>query len=197
MVQNNGQIATQSQDEEMEEQEDLTTDEHDEEGLLPTDERDEEELLPIDEHDEEELLPSPGEESDVGEQEEENEPEADNYFTVLSKLADQWLNGQLTHSVSASATNFFWDIAMKYIPLLSSLKTRDNLTRKTPSFTQERKKLFKDHCPGIKMRYGFKHKATGAVETVDCGTAQAKTFEKNQNYVKVYEEAHVEVIKTN
>lgn len=132
------------------------------------------------------------EEDDVEGDREEDEPVED-YFQVLSKLSEKWLETQLTHHVSATASNTFWAHAMESIPDLIRVKTRDNILRKTPGFTQERRKLHEDRCPKIHMKFGFKHKQTGAIETVDSQSAPMKQFQRNPDYVKVFEEAYIEV----
>ena len=121
-------------------------------------------------------------------------PPRENYFSVLESLSKKWLSAQLTHHVSAAGANTFWDIAMDAIPKMVSIKDVEGVTRKTPRFTQERRKMYKDNCPKIQMRFAFKHKLTGEIETIDCDATPAKRFQRNPDYVKIYEEAHVKVI---
>ena len=82
---------------------------------------------------------------------------------------------------------------MKFIPVLESLRDRDNVTKKTAGFAQQKKNLYSMKCPKIKVKFGYKNKSTGIVEAVECGTESIKNFEKNPDYVKVFEEAHVQV----
>ena len=130
-----------------------------------------------------------------GEDEQENVEEEESYFGALKQLSKKWIGAQLTHHVSATAADTFWDTAMELIPKLMSLKDRDSVDRKTPKFPQQRKKLYSNYCPPVKMRFAFKHKATGAIETVDSDATPLKRFQRNSDYVKIYEEAHVQVIK--
>ena len=135
------------------------------------------------------------EEEDKKHEEEEAEDEDKNdYFKLLDNLSSKWLSAQLTHHVSATAANVFWDIGMKQIPILMTIKSQNSVTRKTPKFSHERRKLYEHKCPPIHMRFGFKHKVTGAIETVDCNSAPSNRFQRNPDYLKIYEEAHVKVI---
>lgn len=146
----------------------------------------------------EEVSPSSGEEA-MGQDDEEIEAEGpvnvENYSTVLTKFAEKWLLTQQTHNVSATATEKFWDIALKFLPELVEHKARDSITKKTPAFTQERKKLYKNLCPEVKMFFGFKHKSTGVIETVECTSTPNMTFQRNPEYIKVFEEAQIQVIR--
>ena len=137
--------------------------------------------------------PAPDPDPDSSPSESEGEAE-ENFFTVLEDMSKKWMCSQLTHRVSATASNTLWDVAMDMIPKLITLKNWDNITRKTPKFTQQRRKLYRDLCPPVKMRFGFLYKNTGAIETVDCDSTPSNTFQRNPDYVKIYEEAHVQVI---
>ena len=138
---------------------------------------------------------TPSQETEEEEHDEDEEPEqADNYLSVKSELSKKWLNTQLTHHVSGSATNAFWELSMKYVPVLQSLKDGENVKKKTPSFTQERRKLYRDRCPDVKMKFGFKVKSTGVIKTVECESTPTNNYQRNPDYVKVFEEAHVKVI---
>ena len=137
-----------------------------------------------------------GDDTDHEEEDEEDEEEIreeDNYATVLHKLSKKWIFTQRTHKVSATATDKFWNLAIDIIPVLMKAKERENIVKKTPTITHQRKKMSKKVCPKVKMRFGFKNKSTGAIETVDCDAAPIKTYQGNPDYIKVYEEAHVEV----
>ena len=131
-------------------------------------------------------------EEEEGEEEQEEEDE-NSYHGVLSKLSKQWLCSQMTHNVSAKATNAMWDLAMEYIPRLASIKKEQNLTRKTPKFIQQRRKLFTQFCPTVHMSFGFKDKLTGETQVVHGYGAPYNSFQRNPQYIKLYEEANVEV----
>ena len=172
----------------------------DDEGSVEEEEENDDEQGPVQEEeeendDEQEVLVA--EEDEPLEEEEVQEEDGDHYFSVLSSLSEKWLNTQLTHNVSAAATNSFWKISMELIPKLVSQKESDNITRKTPTFTQERRKLYRDNCPPVKMTFAFKNKSTGNIETVDCDATPMNAYQRNPSYVKVFEEAHVEVITIN
>ena len=131
-------------------------------------------------------------ESDIDIDQDQQEEE-ENYFSALNKLSKKWIATQLTHNVSAEATNTFWKLSMDLLPDMLSLKSRDNITRKTPKFPHQRRKLHKDLCPPVYMKFAFKHKVTGEIVTVDSNSTPAKRFQRNPDYMKLYEEAHVKV----
>ena len=87
----------------------------------------------------------------------------------------------------------FWETAFDFIPELVSLRERDSITKKTPTFIHERRNLYKNDCPEVQMKFGFKNKMTGVIETVDCTAAPVDAFQRNPNYVKVFEESYVQV----
>ena len=118
----------------------------------------------------------------------------DNYSSVLSTLSKQWMHTQLTHRVSATAANSFWSIALHQIPKLLDAKGNQHITRKTPMFTQQRRKLYLQYCPDVKMKFAFKNKNTGVVQIVESSSTPSNQYQRNPDYIKIYEEAHVEVI---
>lgn len=123
----------------------------------------------------------------------EVEEETENYFSVLKELSKQWRLTQLTHHVSAEAANSFWNISMGEIPKLLYFKDKDAVRKKTPQFVHQRRKLDKEFSPEVNMTFGYKNKEDGSIVTVDCTSTPINQYQRNPKYVKLYEEAHIEV----
>ena len=83
---------------------------------------------------------------------------------------------------------------MDLIPQVLFLKDRDNVDRKIPQFVHQRRKLYKNFSPEVKMRFCYKNKLDGTIEIVDCHSTPSNQYQRNPNYEKLYEEAYVEVI---
>ena len=82
---------------------------------------------------------------------------------------------------------------MKIIPKIVEVKEREHVNKKIPSFIHQRRLLYKKSCPPVKMQFSFKHKVTGEIHKVDCNSAPLKEFQRNPDYVKLYEEGHLQV----
>ena len=123
----------------------------------------------------------------------DDDNEGDNSNNLLHELSKKWLMIQLTHNVSAAATNSFWDASMSLIPGL--LEARQNLetNSKIPGFIHTRRKLYQDMCPPVQMTFAYLSKVTGEIEYVECTTAPTRTYPKSL-FTKLYEEAHIKVI---
>ena len=67
---------------------------------------------------------------------EEEEEEEETFLDLFENFSRQWLHTQLTHHVSLTASNAFWTLAMKLIPHLFEVKTREGIKHKIPQFLQ-------------------------------------------------------------
>ena len=113
---------------------------------------------------------------------------------MLQNLSKKWLVTQLTHEVSAAATNSFWQLSTELFQQLFEAKARDDVSKNIPGFIHLRRKLYKDSSlsPKIYMKFVFLNKTTNAIETVHCERSPSRQYSK-ANYIKLYEEAHVKV----
>ena len=136
------------------------------------------------------------------EEEEEEEMESDwesseeeipqNYSDLLHKLSIKWLSVHLTHNVSLEATYEFWKIALLCMPLLVQYKEEEEITRKTPQFVHLRRKLYDELCPKVYMDFEYTNKSTN--ETIHITSAKktpVKTYQRNPDYIKKFEAAHI------
>lgn len=126
----------------------------------------------------------------------DEDDDGNNYKDVLDSFSKNWLLTQLTHKVSARATNRFWDESMKFMPKLLELRSLQAPQKKIPKFINQRRKLYSDKCPEVKMEFAFKHKSTGVIKKVESSSAPLKALQHNENYIKLYEIASVKVIQT-
>ena len=110
-------------------------------------------------------------------------------------MSKKWSYTQLSHKVSAKATNTFWDICMEYVPQLKEMWEREGHTKKVPGFIHQRRQLYKQYCPEVIMEFGFKNKTDGSVKKVTSGKTPLKEYQNNPDYVKLYEIASVKVIE--
>ena len=126
---------------------------------------------------------------------EEDEQDVENdYVSFFNSFCKQWLHTQLTHHVSLAASNTFWKLSFENISKIFDLKRNENISRKIPQFYQIRKNFYKDNCPEVKMSFAFLDKNDQSIIHVNGDTTPLKEYERNPQYQKLYEEAHIEVI---
>lgn len=122
---------------------------------------------------------------------------ADDYETIYKHLSKEWLEVEINHRVSKVATNAFWDLAMEWFHRMFVAKKEQNVRKKTPKFPHIRRLLHKDYVPPIKMSFGYKDKESGDMTIVEDSLITPKgRFPANQ-FDKMYEISHVEVMNTN
>ena len=116
------------------------------------------------------------------------------FDSLFDSFSKQWLHTHLTHHVSLAASNTLWQLAFKYVSKIQELKQHEDVKRKIPQFLQTRKNLYKDYCPDIKMNFIFLNKNDQSITHVDVDRTPLKDYDRNPQFQKLYEEAHVEVI---
>ena len=117
----------------------------------------------------------------------------DNYKDILHAFSKQWLFTQMSHKVSARATNDFWDVCFKYVPQLMMFHEREGRQEVPPKFISQRRHLHKQFSPEVQMEFGFKHKKDGTIHKVKGSTTPLKEYERNEDYLKLYEISTVKV----
>ena len=120
----------------------------------------------------------------------------EDYNSLLNSMSRKWYFAQLSHNVSGTAAEAFWEIGRFFWPKLIQAKLQEGITKKTPLFQNQRKKLVSQLCPDISMQFGYLNLATGEVENVSSHITPIKDYERNPQYVKLYEEAHIQVINS-
>lgn len=115
-----------------------------------------------------------------------------NYQEILQALSEKWLLVQLTHNVSAAATNSFWQYVVDFFPALFLAKEKSNVNKNIPGYIHQRRKLYNDICPEIHMKFVYLNRSTGVIETILCNKDPSQKYPKAK-YLKLYEEAHINV----
>ena len=116
------------------------------------------------------------------------------YFDILDILSEKWFSTQLTHNVSAKATNAFWRLAVNWMGRMFHLRQRDGVTRKIPQFQNQRLKLYNEKCPRVSMTFVYNDVNTDETHIVhDVERAPRRRFEQKANIKKMYEVATVKV----
>ena len=118
--------------------------------------------------------------------------EDDDYNEILTFLSKEWLEAEMNHRVSKTASNKMWNIARTWFHRMYRAKEAQNIRRKTPSFAHIRKKMHEDYVPNINMTIAYKHKETGEITMVEDSVTPVSRFPPNL-YSKIYEIAEVKV----
>lgn len=112
---------------------------------------------------------------------------------MLHSLSKKWLLTQLSHKVSAKATNAYWELCMEYVPNLKQMWHREGQVKDIPGFIRQRRKLHKEYCPTVEMEFGFRKKTDGSIHKVYTETSPLKQFQNNPDYTKLYEISTIKV----
>ena len=131
---------------------------------------------------------------DIMSDEENVEEEGDateNYRDILADLSKLWIDNEVSHKVSKTASDLFWRISNEYFHRL--YVARGNRGRKIPQFGTIRNKLYQDKVPKIKMEIGYMSKDTGEVTVVkDVSSTPVSDF-PGSSHRRLYEIASVDV----
>ena len=123
--------------------------------------------------------------------------EENSFISLFQSFSKQWLHAQLTHHVSLAASNEFWNLSFQYVSKMVEMKEKEKVRRKIPQFLQARKNIYTEISPRIFMTFAFLNKEDGTITCVDVEKTPLDKFQRNPQYQKLYEEAHIEVIYYN
>ena len=127
----------------------------------------------------------------------DNESAAADYHDLLKTFSSKWLLSQLTHNVSLTAANAFWQLSLNFLPVLLEAKENSLVKKNTPGFIHQKRKLYDEMCPKVHMKFVFLNRITNEIETIECEKDPSRRFPKS-THIKLYEEAHIKVnIPTN
>lgn len=115
------------------------------------------------------------------------------YKCFMESFSKKWLDTQLTHQVSLKAAESFWDLAVCQLGKILEKKKEEKVKKKIPLFVTQKRKLYKELAPEVKMSFVFKKLDDGTIIKVNSDHAPLTQYQRNPNYQKLYEEAHVEV----
>ena len=118
--------------------------------------------------------------------------EVDDYDTILAKMVEDWMDIELRHRVSKTASNLFWDLSRTCFHRLFRAKDLQSIKKKTLSFLHIRKKLHQERVPPVHMEMAFQNKDTGVVSVVRDTKTRKNEFQSHE-FQKLWEIGHVEV----
>ena len=118
-----------------------------------------------------------------------NDDEDDEYEKILDEFRKKWMVAEITHKVSKSASNSFWELAMHFFPLLLAF---DN-NKKMVKFPQQRKILHESYVPRILMNIAYQEKKTEKYHTLNNVTVIPISQFPPSKFTKIYEIATVQV----
>ena len=123
-----------------------------------------------------------------------DDDEPDDYDTILKYLSKQWLEIELHHRVSKTASDAFWSLAKEWFHKLFVAKSAQTITRKTPFFVHIRRRLYKNYVPPVYLNFGFRNKENGDIVTVENALVAPKSGFPSHQFEKLWEIGHVQVL---
>ena len=113
----------------------------------------------------------------------------------MENFTKEWIRTKLTHHVSLAGADEFWKLSFKYVGDMLRLKEAENVTKGVPQFVHMRRLMYKDQtiCPEVKMSFVFMNKNDGTIHYIQEGQTPLKNFQRDTRFIKMYEEAHIEV----
>ena len=141
---------------------------------------------------EDDVLSPPEEDSDIDEPGFLDQSEEKDYYELLDEVSRAWLDTELDHKVSKTASNIYWQIACTLMIKVFEARKRQNITKKISRFQQIRRN-YEKKVPDINMKIGYIRKDTGELiveENLQCTPVKAYP---PSLYKKAYEIASVKV----
>lgn len=140
----------------------------------------------------------PGDEDDNEAQSDDEEVEQveevlEDYDTILKHLSKQWIDTEISHRVSKTASDAFWKLGKKWFHKLFQTKAAQGVRRKTPDFTQIRRRLYIEYVPPIKMDICYEDRENGALSIIQDTLVTPKSQFPPHRFTKVWEIGKVEV----
>ena len=125
----------------------------------------------------------------ISETTDSEDAEDEHYDSIFEKLKSDWMLIEIDHKVSKTATDLFWDAALKYFPKLKSAPGN----KRTQKFKSIRRKTREETIPTITFQFGYENRETGEIEVVNQDTTPIKQFPPSM-YEKKYEIGTIKVI---
>ena len=123
----------------------------------------------------------------------ESEVESENnedYDTIFDELKAKWILAETHHSVSKSASEHFWKIAVHFFPKL--IRAQPIKPKKIVQFKTIRNQMHDDLIPLIDLKFCFKNKLTGQIKMVNNTITPVKDYPPDK-FEKQYEISTVKV----
>ena len=113
----------------------------------------------------------------------------EDYDSIYEKIKSKWLNTEIHHCVSKSASEAFWNIGLQLFPKLHSAEGR---RKKTPQFQSIRNNMYNNLIPPVELEIGYRNKASGEITVIKDSITPLKRFPPDK-YEKLYEIGTVKV----
>ena len=110
------------------------------------------------------------------------------YSTIFKELKSQWMQTEILHCVSKTASEAFWKLGMLYFTKLAHASRK----KKIPVFRTIRDKMYNDLVPPVHLEIGYKNKESGEIEIVNDTVTPVKRYSSTK-YEKLYEIGTVKV----
>lgn len=114
------------------------------------------------------------------------------YPAILEKLTEDWLMLESKHKTSKSASEDFWELAKKAFPKLYRAKIDEVVLKNIPKFVSQRRKLYNNNVPPVKLEIGYLDKETEDVIVVEDDKTPKSRFHPSK-FQKLYQVASVKV----
>ena len=111
----------------------------------------------------------------------------------LQTVAKEWLLLEMSHNVSKTASDMFWEVAKKLFHGLVEEKMKCKKNKKIPTFTHIRRVLVSRNCPEIHLDLAYKTKATGEIVRLNDLQKIPVNEYKRSLYEPLYEIASIQV----
>ena len=131
----------------------------------------------------------------LNDEEEEDNPEVPyvDYSECLNELSRQWINCEIHHAVSKTASNELWRVAKNHFKKLYELKSSQNVQSKVPQLAHIRRKMVEEKVPPISMEVAYQDKETDEVIVLEDLTKSPVSQYPPHKYLNLYERATVKV----
>ena len=131
------------------------------------------------------------EDEEFDEEEEDDLEEENEYIKLFRIICERWQLIEINHNVSKTATNEFWEVAVKLLPTLIQTKQNLGITRKIPQFVHIRRMLNRKILPPIQHVTAYRNERTNEIHEVK--DEENHNDYKSSRYTKIYETASVQV----
>ena len=121
---------------------------------------------------------------------EENVDEIEDFNTILEKLKSEWIEAEIDHCVSKTASDVFWRIGLNYFPKLEAAFGRRR--KKVSQFKSLRRTMYDELVPPIELEIAYRDKSTGEISVVKDTNTPLKRFSSSK-YEKLYEIGTIKV----
>ena len=131
------------------------------------------------------------EESESDQEMDDVDMEEEDYASIFSQIKSQWLLTEIEHSVSKSASEMFWRIAMENFPKVKSAQEKEK-KKKIPQFQSVRNHMYDNLLPPIDLEIAYKNRETGIIQIVKDTNTPLKKFPPSK-FDKLYEIGTIKV----